>query len=354
MGQLGWLEDEGGEVGGGDCSGSACIEMAFSGGSNLDRGPADPDVDEINRAIMVGRANNKGLPAAEFAARLTVEILFLGVLPPIGRTVRLAPGATRAVCFEAGTSVVTVDGKKPIETIEPGDLVWSRDENSGEATWKPVVQTYVRHEHATLRLLLGTETSDESLSVTAEHPFWRYRDGWVAAGALAPGDLVWSSGGWLEVRHVQDRQFRTTVYNLEVEGFHTYFVGDAEVWVHNTCLTAARELAISSKLNFSRLSHAAERAVERAGVGSLKEAREALRALAGEVKAGNFTQVINDARHADRLIVPFRNNTALVFRANRGRLEIRTVLELGADGLPATVGEAVRFSFGAGSFSGLP
>lgn len=93
MGQLGWLEDEGGEAGGGDCAGSACIEMAFSGGANLDRGPADPDVDEINRAIMVGRANNKGLPAAEFSAELTFQIISFGLFPPVGRTVRLAPAA---------------------------------------------------------------------------------------------------------------------------------------------------------------------------------------------------------------------------------------------------------------------
>src|SRR5690606_5809188 len=28
---------------------------------------------------------------------------------------------------------------------------------------------------------------------------------------------------------------RTTVYNVEVEDFHTYFVGEGGVWVHNAC-----------------------------------------------------------------------------------------------------------------------
>lgn len=27
-----------------------------------------------------------------------------------------------------------------------------------------------------------------------------------------------------------------TVYNFEVEGFHTYFVGEAGVWAHNLCI----------------------------------------------------------------------------------------------------------------------
>lgn len=32
--------------------------------------------------------------------------------------------------------------------------------------------------------------------------------------------------------------FRTTVYNLEVEDFHTYYVGKAGMWVHNKLSTA--------------------------------------------------------------------------------------------------------------------
>ena len=34
---------------------------------------------------------------------------------------------------------------------------------------------------------------------------------------------------------------RCTVYNLEVEDFHTYFVGEHGIWVHNTCKNAALE-----------------------------------------------------------------------------------------------------------------
>ena len=30
--------------------------------------------------------------------------------------------------------------------------------------------------------------------------------------------------------------YTTTVYNLEVEDFHTYYVGKAGVWVHNKSL----------------------------------------------------------------------------------------------------------------------
>jgi hypothetical protein len=34
--------------------------------------------------------------------------------------------------------------------------------------------------------------------------------------------------------------FRTTVYNIEVEDFHTYYVGKAGMWVHNKNLKTQR------------------------------------------------------------------------------------------------------------------
>ena len=33
----------------------------------------------------------------------------------------------------------------------------------------------------------------------------------------------------------KDDNFKTTVYNIEVEDFHTYFVGELGIWVHNSC-----------------------------------------------------------------------------------------------------------------------
>lgn len=34
---------------------------------------------------------------------------------------------------------------------------------------------------------------------------------------------------------------RCAVYNLEVEDYHTYFVGEHGIWVHNTCKNAAQK-----------------------------------------------------------------------------------------------------------------
>jgi hypothetical protein len=148
-------------------------------------------------------------------------------------TLGIAPG----VCFAAGTPVETRDGLVAIEEIEAGDVVLSRDPGTGETAWRSVTRTFVTPDQAVLRLeLVGKGGGPELLLVTGEHPFWVSERGWVAAQDLEPGLLVLSSsGGWLRVGSGTWQPTRETVYNFEVDEFHTYFVGTGGAWVHNTC-----------------------------------------------------------------------------------------------------------------------
>ena len=60
--------------------------------------------------------------------------------------------------------------------------------------------------------------------------------GWVAAGDLEVGDILYTADGdEVEVTDIELEKLAEpiTVYNLEVEDFHTYFVGEYGVLVHN-------------------------------------------------------------------------------------------------------------------------
>lgn len=60
--------------------------------------------------------------------------------------------------------------------------------------------------------------------------------GWVAAGDLVSGDEVYNLDGTIAVVTDSELEKLDTpilVYNLEVEDYHSYFVGDASVLVHN-------------------------------------------------------------------------------------------------------------------------
>ena len=156
--------------------------------------------------------------------------------PPRGTTGAAARGAT-GICFAAGTLVHTERGLVPIEEIRRGDRVWSQDDETGEEGYRRVAQTFVTPDQPTLELeLVGNGHTMEVLEVTGEHPFWVSGRGWVAAQELQPGDEVYTSrGGWLRVSGGTWMDRTTTVYNFEVEDFHTYFVGEVGVWVHNNC-----------------------------------------------------------------------------------------------------------------------
>jgi hypothetical protein len=138
-------------------------------------------------------------------------------------------------CFVAGTPLLTPTGEKAIELLQPGDLVLSRSEHDSEGSVeaKPVVNTFVR-----VAPVLELRIGGRSITTTAEHPFYVVGRGWVAAGHLSAGDLLCSHDGSLRLLdHLIETGKVTTVYNVEVADFHTYFVGCQEwgfsVWAHN-------------------------------------------------------------------------------------------------------------------------
>jgi RHS repeat-associated protein len=151
-------------------------------------------------------------------------------------------------CFEAGTLVATAGGPKAIEDVRVGDLVLSRDEASGQTAQKPVAALIPGKERQIWDVTVAIKPTKgaprtETIHTTEEHPF-RTADGvWTPAAKLMAGaKVVTASGAAIVVSVVEtDRVVRT--YNLEIEGFHTYFVGSDQVWVHNSCVLSAQRLA---------------------------------------------------------------------------------------------------------------
>ena len=144
-------------------------------------------------------------------------------------------------CFAAGTLVITSSGLMPIEDIEVGDFVLSRDETTGEVTYKDVLEIYITPNMPIMKVDFEDEDGKiESLKVTGSHPFWVKARGWTFAEELKEGDEVFtSSGGWVKVSAGTWLSEKQTVYNFNVNDFHTYFVGNSEIWVHNTCAKLA-------------------------------------------------------------------------------------------------------------------
>ena len=142
-------------------------------------------------------------------------------------------------CFAAGTPVQSEAGDRPIESIRIGDRIWARDIETGAIALRPVVNTYrtARVPVVDLQLSAGLDVR-EHLRVTRNHLFWVEGRGWVQAQALGASAL-WSMDARLSANLLELSDEPTTVYNLEVSEFHSYFVGHSHVLVHNGDPTSA-------------------------------------------------------------------------------------------------------------------
>ena len=88
--------------------------------------------------------------------------------------------------------------------------------------------------------MLDADGAFNTVTATDGHPFWVPEAGmWVDAKNLEAGQwLQTSAGTWIQIAALQRHATSTTVYNLTVDGLHTYYVvaGQTEVLVHNTSI----------------------------------------------------------------------------------------------------------------------
>ncbi len=139
-------------------------------------------------------------------------------------------------CFTGETLVSTADGETRIDEIKPGDMVWSYDTEKGERVLKKVTKV----KESETDVIVHVKTSDgKDINTTMFHPFMTEKEGrreWKAASNLQKGDnLITETGEIVYVEEVRVEKLaeKVTVYNLEVEELHVYYV--AGVLVHNIC-----------------------------------------------------------------------------------------------------------------------
>jgi hypothetical protein len=114
-------------------------------------------------------------------------------------------------------------------------LVLAAPEHNLEAPLeaKAVEETFVNRA-----LLLHLRVAGQLIRTTGQHPFFVRGKGWTAAAELRKGDqLRGHDDRWHAVETVTETGDMTTVYNVRVADYHTYFVGRRDwrfsAWAHN-------------------------------------------------------------------------------------------------------------------------
>lgn len=157
-------------------------------------------------------------------------------------------------CFPAGTSVLTSDGLRPIESVRPDDKVWAHDLVTGAWRLCRVTRPYsLPYKGMSVFITVASETIES----TYRHPYWVVRGEdlasrpwlehlafipenattkgrWVDSCDVRVGDRVLLRDGRIEaVERIVLHPFEGTVYNMQVEELECYAVGQNSVLVHN-------------------------------------------------------------------------------------------------------------------------
>lgn len=145
---------------------------------------------------------------------------------------------------------------KPIEDVKVGDRLLAYDEETGEQAYKPVKQLFrnTTEKWCTASVLVGSVITEivstpghkyylpensvcrEVNEVQEHESYYGLSEKWVSAQNLKKGDKVLlSDGNYGIIVSVKLEELANpeTTYNFEVEDFHTYFVGENSVCVHN-------------------------------------------------------------------------------------------------------------------------
>ena len=190
-------------------------------------------------------------------------------------------------CFVAGTPVQMADGTtRPIEKVQVGDWVKSRNPQTGKVEAKRVDRVYVRVAPQVLTLTFTDAAAHqtEAFTCTPEHPFLVDGKGFVKAEDLGIGtSLVTRAGPALTLSAVARGTGLTAgdkpgvkaggflVYNLRVEDDHSYFVGTLHggTCVHNADYPVNFEMDLlpgqfgrSDKFHFNRANASLEQALK--------------------------------------------------------------------------------------------
>ena len=138
-------------------------------------------------------------------------------------------------CFGAGTLVRTLDGSRPIESIQVGDRVLTQDVKTGALGYHPVTVLHHNPPSPTFLVKLGSDTIVSS----PFHRFWIVGKGWIMARDLKGGETLRLLTGPARVESVESGPVQL-VFNLDVADAHDFFAGAAAALVHDNTLPETR------------------------------------------------------------------------------------------------------------------
>ncbi|RRD88664.1 DNA/RNA non-specific endonuclease, partial [Conchiformibius steedae] len=241
------------------------VENSHHALKNGDVGDMKDDLESVGGSVGEGALTGGGIGKAITTTSKGLTTLGKKVGAAIdtdNKVVRATTGHLKKLdcSFRGDMQVRTQNGFLPISRIQVGDMVWSRNQTSGQMRYQRVLNTINSIDPDTTYLTVTNQYGQKQTIVSdSKHPYFAHygkqayppvhsvgkdydgdipNAGWIDAGKLKHGyRLLDHNGAWQTVESVYTEPTPLNSYNLEVETDHTFFVrgvgGQEGIWVHN-------------------------------------------------------------------------------------------------------------------------
>lgn len=120
--------------------------------------------------------------------------------------------------------MATETGPRPIENIAVGEKVWSFDPNTGQSVLAKVTKVYEHPGHQLREIEVAGQVLHTTDSQRVDMP--TFYAGYAATARAANAAFGKAPGGSVA-------RGRGLVYNIEVDGNQSFYVGESGILVHN-------------------------------------------------------------------------------------------------------------------------
>ena len=146
--------------------------------------------------------------------------------------------------FIAGTPVWSHNQTVPIEVLETGDMVLSRNSLDRKDHGKTIGKLYQREVDEVVQLSFKSpDGTTDTMALTFDHPIYIIDKGWIRASEVEVGEIAASRlNGTASItgKAIVKTEKAQKVFNFNVTPYHSYFVGKLGIWVHNPCYAIDR------------------------------------------------------------------------------------------------------------------
>ncbi|WP_344460473.1 polymorphic toxin-type HINT domain-containing protein [Kitasatospora kazusensis] len=211
---------------------------------------------DLARALDAALVTGVGVTDAFKALKaLDLDAKALAAIEAEVHVVEDALGGCLRNSFTGDTQVLMADGShKAIRSVRIGDRLTATDPATGELRAEPVTAAFA---HGTEHLVDISLADSGRLTSTTGHRVYVTQRGWVFASELRTGDLLRAEDGTVHaVSALRDRDGLApqTVYDLTVDGLHTFYVRTAGARPQDLLVHNCNNLAADG-LNYPDLAH---------------------------------------------------------------------------------------------------